>query len=239
MITVALIGPDGAGKTTISERLVNELELPVKRIYMGVNLDSSTLLLPTTRLLARVMHAQKQRLEPEAAHHAEPRRRTGKLRRVGGSLRAGARLSVWLSEEWSRQLVAWYYARLRGHVVVFDRHFYADYYDTGGGTNDERERLSTRIHLYLLEHAYPKPDLVIYLDAPAEVLFERKPETPVDWLRQRREDYLTLGERLPHFARVDATRPTDEVTRDVALLILSFREERGGTPRVDKRRQTS
>ena len=240
MITVALIGPDGAGKTTISERLVHELDVPVKRIYMGVNLDSSTLLLPTTRLLARVMHARRQRPGPEAGRPAEPERdaRGGELRRVAASLRAGARLSVWLSEEWSRQLVAWYYAKLRGHVVVFDRHFYADYFETGIESTEGREQLSTRIHLFLLEHAYPKPDLVICLDAPAEVLFERKPETPVDWLRRRREEYLALEQRVPHFARVDATRPTDEVARDVALLILRFREERGGTPRVDKRSQT-
>lgn len=241
MITVALVGPDGAGKTTISERLVHELGLPVKRIYMGVNLDSSTLLLPTTRLLARLMHARRPNPDPEAARRAEPERggRGGELRRVAASLRAGARLSVWLSEEWSRQLAAWYYARLRGHVVVFDRHFYADYHETGVESLDGRESLSSRIHLFLLEHAYPKPDLVICLDAPAEVLFERKPEAPVEWLRQRREEYLALEQHVPHFARVDATRPTDEVARDVALLILSFSEERGGTPRVDKRSHTT
>ncbi|MGH3091699.1 MAG: hypothetical protein ACRDOG_05135, partial [Gaiellaceae bacterium] len=48
--TVALIGPDGAGKTTVARRLEGSLEGPVKYLYMGVNPDASNHLLPTTRL---------------------------------------------------------------------------------------------------------------------------------------------------------------------------------------------
>ena len=51
MFTVALIGPDGAGKTTIGKRIEHTLPLPVKYVYMGVNLDSSNHMLPTTRLI--------------------------------------------------------------------------------------------------------------------------------------------------------------------------------------------
>jgi cytidylate kinase len=50
MFTVALIGPDGAGKTTISRRLEHELPLPVKYVYMGINTVASNHMLPTTRL---------------------------------------------------------------------------------------------------------------------------------------------------------------------------------------------
>jgi ABC-type branched-subunit amino acid transport system ATPase component len=54
MFTVALIGPDGAGKTTIGRRIEHTLPLPVKYVYMGVNLDSSNHMLPTTRLLKSI-----------------------------------------------------------------------------------------------------------------------------------------------------------------------------------------
>lgn len=230
MVTVALVGPDGAGKTTVSRLLADELRLPVKQIYMGVNFESATLVLPTTRVLLRMRDARAG--EPRAAEGSTATRR-GLLRRGASSARAGARLAVWLSEEWFRQIVAWYYTRLRGHVVVFDRHFYADFHDPEAHSS-RVQPLSGRIHIYLLEHVYPKPDLVIYLDAPAEVLFERKPEAPVEWLRGRREAYLSLEGRVPRFVAIDATRPAADVAREVADRILRLKDERGGTPRIDK-----
>ena len=44
-----------------------------------------------------------------------------------GSLKSSARLGVWMLEEWLRQLVALGHG-LRGRIVVFDRHFFLDYY---------------------------------------------------------------------------------------------------------------
>src|SRR5690606_8303333 len=54
LFSVALVGPDGSGKTTISRRLLETLPLPIKYVYMGVNPDSSNLMLPTTWLLSKV-----------------------------------------------------------------------------------------------------------------------------------------------------------------------------------------
>jgi thymidylate kinase len=224
VISVALIGPDGAGKSTISALLEHEpLPAPVKRIYMGVNLEASGLMLPTTRLALAVKSARGRRSDL-AAPSAAPAPATGSpaSRAVRGSVR-GVRMLMWLAEEWFRQLVAEYHRR-RGSIVVFDRHFYADYYhaDIAGG----RRPLSSRVHGFLLEHAYPKPDLVICLDAPGDVLFERKHEASAEWLEQRRHQYLQLADAVPHFAVVDVDRPLDAVTRDVATVITEFIEKR-------------
>ena len=85
-------------------------------------------------------------------------------------------------------------------------------------TIDSRS-LSRRIHGYLLQHAYPKPDLVICLDAPAEVLYARKAEGSLERLKQKREEYLELKTLLPELVIVDASKPTDEVTKEVAGVI--------------------
>ena len=52
--TIALIGPDGAGKTTLAEKLQRNLPFPIRYLYMGVSLESSNVTLPTSRLIAHV-----------------------------------------------------------------------------------------------------------------------------------------------------------------------------------------
>lgn len=223
MFTVALIGPDGAGKTTVARRLEQTLPVSVKYLYMGINPASSNHALPTTRLA----HAVKRfrGAKPDTAGPRDPRtilRRPpgGPRRRLLSALRALLRLVNRMAEEWHRQLVASVHLR-RGSIVVFDRHFLADYYayDVAGGL---RRPLSRRLHGFFLSRLYPRPDLVIYLDAPAEVLFKRKGEGSLQSLTRRRREYLDLAVVMSNFRVVDASRPIDEVTDDVIELIDAF-----------------
>jgi len=220
-IQVALVGADGAGKRTISQMLEQVvLPLPVKRIYMGVNLEASSLMLPTTRLLLCIKRARGGRPDLVASNLAERPRGlpTTKSRRLRRTLKDGARLTVWMLEEWLRQLVAVGYSSC-GYIVVFDRHFFADYYDADIVSRPTGREPFNRLHGWMLQHAYPKPALVICLDAPAEVLFARKPESSTEWLEQRRQQYLRLAGVVPSFVLVDADRPLDAVLDDVVAII--------------------
>jgi thymidylate kinase len=224
-MTVALIGPDGAGKTTVARRLEAELPLPVSYLYMGVNAEASNRALPTTRL-ARAVKRRRGHGPDDAGPPPPPSERPTGAPSLRKRLRATARLANRLADEWYRQLLAWRATR-RGEVVVFDRHFFADYhaYDVEGG---DRLPLSRRIHGFVLARAYPKPDLVVYLDAPAEVLLARKGEGDVAALERRRGDYLRLADVAPDFVIVDATRPADEVARAVAGEVLARTDDGDG-----------
>ncbi|MBA3233913.1 MAG: hypothetical protein H0T17_08210 [Propionibacteriales bacterium] len=122
-------------------------------------------------------------------------------------------MTVWMFEEWFRQLVATVYSA-RGNIVVFDRHFFADYYHADVKSQSAGRNASGRLHGWMLSHAYPKPDLVICLDAPAEVLYARKKEASVEWLEQRRQQYLALADVVPAFAVIDVDRSLDVVLSD-------------------------
>lgn len=226
MFTVALIGPDGAGKTTVARRLEHALDVEVAYLYMGVSAESSNHLLPTTRLVQAVRLARGTLTVhggPDVRPEVEARPATWQ-RRVRRSIRATLRLANRLAEEWHRQLLAWRHLR-RGRIVIFDRHFFADYY-AYDVTDDPSRRLSRKIHGLLLARLYPRPDLVVYLDAPAALLLERKGEGTLDSLERRRGEYLQLAEVTRHFAVVDASRPLDDVVDEVRDVIQAFRTRR-------------
>jgi len=211
-LTVALVGPDGAGKSTVSARLADAgLPRPVKVIYMGVNLEASSLMLPTTRLLLAAKRLRGRRTDLVASPGDG---RSG----PGRPVKDGVRMTLWMLEEWFRQAVATAYSR-RGSIVVFDRHFFADYYHADVRAGRAPRSPLRRFHGWMLEHGYPKPDLTILLDAPAERLHARKPDATVTWLEQRRRQYLELAEVVPGYVVLDADRPLDDVVSDAADLI--------------------
>lgn len=216
--TVALIGPDGTGKTTIARRLERELTLPVAYVYMSINPASASHMLPTTRL-GWWLCGRPDHIEDLDRSHRW---------RITGMVAGAAELTNRVAEEWYRQLVARRHLR-GGRIVLFDRHYYYDYYATDIAAAHRRK--VERLHGYLLER-YPRPDLTIYLDAPPEVLLARKGEGTLESLATLRRELLGVVRTAPDSVVLDAARPLDEVVAEVARCILGFAAERGLRPAV-------
>jgi thymidylate kinase len=226
MATVALIGADGAGKTTVGRRLEGVPGLRVKYLYMGVNAEASNHALPTTRFILWLKRALGK--STNEGGPPDPRRQKERPRsfpkRFLRSVKQNLRVTNQLCEEWFRQYLAWYYQK-RGYLVIFDRHYHSDYYahDIAGGSS--RLPLLRRFHGFVLDRFYPLPGLVILLDAPAEVLFARKGEGTVELVESRRQEYLQIRERVRKFTVIDANRPLEVVVEDVTRTIRRFIEE--------------
>ncbi|MEZ4765404.1 MAG: hypothetical protein R3C26_20130 [Calditrichia bacterium] len=52
---MALLAPDGGGKSTLSQSLLKQPFLRSKIEYMGINVDASKVGLPTTKLLKNII----------------------------------------------------------------------------------------------------------------------------------------------------------------------------------------
>ncbi|MDQ3660568.1 MAG: hypothetical protein M3454_05820 [Actinomycetota bacterium] len=222
--TVALIGPDGAGKSSISKELASRLGYPTKSIYMGVNLEASRVMLPTTRLVLAAKRARGRR--PEMTGTPDPAVVAARRGRMA-NLKSTLRLTNWMAEEWFRQSLAWYHLR-RGRMVIFDRHFFCDYHAYDVAPSYGPRPLINRIHGQMLKRLYPRPELTILLDASTDILLARKQEAPPDFLERRRAQYRNLSEVLPHFVAIDASKPLDEVVESVAAEILGHMRLRLG-----------
>jgi thymidylate kinase len=218
--SVALIGCDGAGKTTVARTLERETDLPLHYLYMGVSSDSSNRQLPTTKLAHKIKRARGA--APDTAGPQPPKPPPGPaspLKRLRRSARSTLRLTNRLAEEWYRQLIAMRALR-KGSIVVFDRHFVADYH--AADMTGEHRTLARRVHGWLLLKTYPHPDLIVFLDAPAEVLFARKGEGTIASLTRRREEYMALRNEVEDFVVVPATQPLPDVVDQVETIIRDY-----------------
>jgi thymidylate kinase len=172
--SLALLGLDGAGKTTVAARLHDEVPWPTVSLYMGVWRESSL-----DRLVRHIVGAQLAL-------------RLGRLARTNLVTR---------------------YHRALGRVVLLDR------YIVDATLPSPDLDWKGRISAQLVLRTAAAPDRIVFLDAPAEVVFTRKGELTIDELRQRRDHYVEMSKQFPQWVTVDADRPLAEVLADVGEIL--------------------
>lgn len=190
-VSIALLGPDGAGKSTLASGLRESVPLATRCLYMGMQAGAS---IPGKTWTA-------------SAGSANRRRRRLPVRLVRQSQRL-FRLA-------RRSALAWMLVHT-GHLVIFDRFPYDAEVHWANVS-----RPGARLRLWLLRHAVLRPDVIVFLDVPGEITYQRKGEHSPELLEQRRERYLSVAARLEHAHVVDGTRPADEVRSTVTSLAWS------------------
>ena len=199
---VVILGPDGSGKSSVIESLVNTSG----KYFRDVD---SYHLFPT-----RKSGGPDTAASPVTEPHGLAAR--GLLESV---LKLGYYLVLYIGGYWLNIR-----SRSRaGGLIVFDR-YYQDLL-----VDPLRYRYGGPMWLArLFANLIPRPDLWILLDAPAEVLQARKQEVPFEESARQREAYLKLVGAMKNGVVVDASRNLDEVVGDVNAAIRRSMAEKAG-----------
>lgn len=201
-LTVVLCGADGSGKSTAARAIIEGLR-PTFSPERGREYHWKPPLFSARRRAAR---------GPVTDPHGKPPR--------------SAPLSwLFFGAHWLEFLLAWpacvWPVATRGGLVLIDR-FYYDFF-----VDQRRYRMRVPGWLVTLGYRFlPKPDLVLLLDAPAEVLQRRKAEVPMAETQRQRDAFLELVRRLPNGRVVDAAQPPEMVAAQSQRLILDLLAER-------------
>lgn len=189
---VVFLGPDGSGKSSVIDTLIRRGVPAFRRIHY-------------THFRPRLGLPKGDGAPTTRPHGKRARRRLASVIKLG---------------YYVADYLAGYVAQIRPRLsfstlVIFDRYYHDILVDP------QRYRYGGPVTLaQTLRHLVPSPDLVILLDAPAEVVHARKQEVPLAETVRARQEYLSLINSLPQGRVVDASRPLEQVVAAVEDAIL-------------------
>lgn len=191
---IAFMGPDGCGKSLILNAVSHEFAPSFRTVrYFHMR----------PRLIGR----KPTNLGPVTDPHGQPPR---------GAIASIAKvLDLWLDYTLGH-LFRILPGLVRTELVLFDRCFYDLLVDS--------RRIRYGGPPWLLRVAArlaPRPELVILLDAPPEVLRSRKQEVPLAEVARQREAYLELAGKLGSAVVIDAGQPAERVIHDAVAAIMN------------------
>jgi thymidylate kinase len=195
-LVVVICGPDGIGKSTVTNAALSLLSVtfsPQKGLHIHWK--------------PRVLSAGRSDDPTTNPHGQRPRNPVASL--------------LYFAFHWLEFLLgSWVRIRpatFRGGLVIAERFFYDFLVD--------QRRYRLRLPRWIVAWGcawLPQPDLVLLLDAPAEVVQRRKREVPPQETARQRNAYLGLVKGLRNGGVIDALQPPEKVATDIQAVVLDL-----------------
>lgn len=221
---VVLLGPDGSGKSTIADRVADELYQKPYKICRRFEYQF--------RLLPELKHikARLARLvgrKVQEGKTVEPGTRGSGMNRDHSPLTGMFYVTYYALDFVLGHLLV---KKLRGQgaLLMFARYFYDYYYQRG-------YRRVPRWYLRILEWFIPKPDLVLLLERDPQEIFDGKPELEVKEIAHQQKVIRNLVNGRSNGLVVDASGGIQSTVNVVKAAVEGvFLERSGLDPSVGK-----
>lgn len=208
---IAVVGPDGVGKTTFIELLQKELCRILVRDADGVCIQHfRPNVFPNLKKLFNGNKFDEASEEFTNPHRANP----------AGPISSFLRISYYWFD-----YVLGYWLSIRtkciaGKVYIFDRYFYDFLIDPYRG----RVQLPDWLRWGFLKMT-PEPDVVFFLDGDAATIYQRKQELTQSEIERQLLAYRLLAKKSGRFIRLDARKIPQELCDDALRQLIehSFR----------------
>lgn len=198
---VALIGPDGCGKSSILEGLATQFAPAFQKVVQF-------------HLRPKVLPARANIDVSVTDPHGQP---------VRGAVFSAVKMLYLFADYWLGYASV-RMATARTRLLIFDRYFYDILVDP------KRVRYGgPKWLLNFLARLVPKPDLVLFLNASPKVLWSRKQEVPYEEVERQQWKYLDMARKMENAVVIDAAQSRGKVlleAREAVLEYFSRRTER-------------
>jgi thymidylate kinase len=195
---LSVLGPDGAGKSTLIERLGPLLQRPFFRRCSVFHFRP------------RIFEKATDSSPVTNPHATQPR----------GRLAGIAKLFYYFADHLAGYFLKVLPAKVRNELVIFGRDFNDLLVDP------LRYRLRQGCLATFLAKLLPRADLTLILDAAPEEIISRKAELTVAELERQRDAFKNLVITTPHVVVISAGAAPEQVARTACAAVIHFLAER-------------
>lgn len=202
-VWVALLGPDGCGKSTVSNVIKNSLERKIFGKIEIIHFRPS--LLPS---LSKLFTGVDSGSNPDIIKNPG-------VNKHSNSIVSFLRLLYYFIDYLLGFYIKVRTKLYREQLIIFDRYFYNFVVDP------ERSRVNLPYWLRLIfAFLVPSPDLIVFLHASENTIYKRKQELTMNQIESQLVRYGDFCRRFKHCRVVDAELPPEEVAARVEKLIF-------------------
>ena len=213
---INIIGIDGAGKTTLAKSLARELQGKGLSVNYKYCQYFAKLLYPV-KLIAKLSIMRKTDEFKDYGGYNKTKKQTSSRHPTLANIYAG----IWLVDYIIQVFFKIVIDLFLGKKLIIDRYIFDIAVNLSLTTNNNICYAKKIIDFFY--KMAPSPDLVIFVDIPEEVAFDRKDDIQdVEYLRERRERYLALIDKY-QIKVINGDQTQDLVLKD-ALEIVGWYE---------------